>query len=280
MVVGANSLRKGCEDSAVMIDPLVQRAQAGDAAALEALLAEVAPSVERFGRRMCKNHDDADDVLQDTLLSIATHLNDFEGRSSLRSWVFALTRSACARRRRGLKNQPLVSDAHIPEPTDPQASPEERAADHELAAALSQALDSMSEEHREVIMLRDVEGLTAPDAASALGISVDALKSRLHRAREALRIALKPLLEHGIPAASSTCPEVATLWSKKLEGDLSQDDCKAMERHLSTCPSCTGACDALRKALAACKSTATDPVRPAVQARVKAAVRAWARTKI
>lgn len=259
-----------------MIDPLVQRARSGDAKALEELLASVAPSVERFGMRMCKSSHDADDVLQDTLLTIATHLGEFEGRSSLRSWVFALTRSACMRRRRGLKNQPHAIDEHAPEPRDLSASPEERAADRELALALTRALDALPEEHREVIVLRDIEGLSASEAAASLGVSVDAVKSRLHRARESLRTALAPLLESDAPAPSSSCPEVATLWSKKLEGDLAQSDCAQMEQHLESCPACTAACDALKKALLACKRSATAEVRPEVQARVKAAVRAWA----
>jgi RNA polymerase sigma-70 factor (ECF subfamily) len=126
-----------------------------------------------------------------------------------------------------------------------------------------------------VILLRDVEGLTAPDAAAALGISVEALKSRLHRAREALRTSLRPLLEPDAPRPSPACPEVVALWSTKLEGDLSQGDCTAMEQHLKTCPACTTACDALKKALLACRRSATSEVRPEVQARVKAAVRAW-----
>lgn len=257
------------------MDPLVERARAGDPKALEELLASVAPAVERFGMRMCKNPDDADDVLQDTLLSIATHLGEFEGRSSLTSWVFTLTRSACARRRRGLKNRPHVSEDEAPEPHDPAASPEDRAADRELATAITSALDTLSDEHREVILLRDVEGLSAPDAAAALEISVDALKSRLHRARGALRSALAPLLEPSAPKPSPTCPEVVALWSKKLEGDLAQVDCAAMEQHVLTCPACAGACDALKQALLACRRSATSPVRPEVQARVKAAVRAW-----
>ncbi len=258
------------------MDPLVERAQAGDAAALEELLGSVAPSVRRFGQRMCKNPQDADDVLQDTLLSIATHLRDFEGRSSLVSWVFALARSACARRRRGMKNRPPVSDAAVAERGDEAPNPEERAADRELGAALTRALEELSEDHREVVLLRDVEGLTAPDAAAALGVSVEALKSRLHRAREALRASLKPLLEAGAPAPSSSCPDVAALWSRKLEGDLSQGDCASMERHLASCPACGAACDALKRALLACQRSATAQVKPEVQARVKAAVRAWA----
>jgi RNA polymerase sigma-70 factor, ECF subfamily len=258
-----------------MIDPLVHRARSGEAAALEELLADVAPSVERFGRRMCKNPHDAADVLQDTLLAIATHLGEFEGRSSLRSWVLALTRSACVRRRRGLKNQPHLSEGEAPEARDTAASPEEQAADRELAQALTRALDGLSDEHREVILLRDVEGLSAPDAAIALGVSVDALKSRLHRARESLRAALKPLLEPDAAPASPTCPEVVTLWSKKLEGDLTQDDCAAMEQHLRSCPACTAACDALKEALLACRRSASSAVSPELARGVKAAAHAW-----
>src|SRR5690606_3525868 len=94
---------------------IIARAKTGDRQALETVLAQVAPAVHRFGLRMCRNVHDAEDVLQDTLLNIAKHLGEFEGRSSLSSWVFALTRSACARKRRGLKNQPPASDTHLSE---------------------------------------------------------------------------------------------------------------------------------------------------------------------
>ena len=255
------------KDSAV-----IQRAKAGDAAALEEVLSRVAPAVRRFGVRMCRNPDDADDVLQDTLLSIATHLPEFEGRSSLSSWVFTLARTACARRRRGLKNRPPVADDRADERRDETASPEERAADRELGDALVRALDSLSDELREVVLLRDVEGLTAPEAAEVLGIGVDALKSRLHRARAALREALAPIRD----MSSASCPDVVLGWSRKLEGDLSATDCATMEQHLVTCPACTATCDALRQALVACKRSADADVPPAVQARVKAAIQAWA----
>lgn len=260
------------------IDDLLARARKDDREALEAVLAKVAPSIHRFAVGMCKNADDADDVLQDTLINVAHHLGDFEGRSSLSSWVFALTRSACTRRRRGLKNRPPVSDDKLANEPDVARSPEAQVADRELAAVLSNALNGLSDDHREVVLLRDVEGLSAPEAASSLGISVDALKSRLHRAREALRDSLRPLLEPMTASVreSSTCPDVALLWSKKLEGDLSQNDCSAMEKHLVTCPSCGAACDALKRALLACQRVRTEDVPPEIQARVKAAVRSWA----
>lgn len=258
------------------IADLVARARQGDREALEAVLASVAPAIHRFGLRMCRNVHDAEDVLQDTLINVVGHLGEFEGRSSLSSWVFSLTRSACARKRRGLKNRPPVSDAHIEREPDLAPSPEAHASNQELASALSGALDGLSDDHREVIQLRDVEGLSAPDAASSLGISVEAVKSRLHRAREALRAALRPLLEQAVPQPPSGCPDVVALWSKKLDGDLSQGDCAAMEEHLAGCAACGGACDALKRALLACRRVRTEPVPSEVQARVKAAVRTWA----
>jgi RNA polymerase sigma-70 factor (ECF subfamily) len=257
------------------MDELVARARRGERAALEAVLAAVAPAVHRFGLRMCKNVHDAEDVLQDTLLNIANHLGDFEGRSSLSSWVFALTRSACTRKRRGLKNQPTFGDERIADTPDVAPSPETHTADHELASALSAALNALPVDYREVILLRDVEGLSAPEAASSIGISVDALKSRLHRARDALRTALRPVFEPVRQQTRSGCPDVAALWSQKLEGDLSVLDCSAMEQHLAGCAVCGAAADALRRALLACQSVRTEPVPPAVQERVKAAVRAW-----
>jgi anti-sigma factor RsiW len=82
---------------------------------------------------------------------------------------------------------------------------------------------------------------------------------------------LEPVVEQ--PAG---CPDVIALWSRKLEGDLSQGDCSTMEKHLAGCTVCGAACDALKKALVACQRARTEEVPPEVQARVKAAVRAWA----
>jgi RNA polymerase sigma-70 factor (ECF subfamily) len=257
------------------MDPLVERARGGDPAALEALLRDVAPAIHRFGLRMCRNAGDAEDVLQDALLSIAQHLGEFEGRSSLSSWAFALARSACVRRRRGLKNRPHEGAGALPDLPDTRPSPEEHVEEREVSEAVSRALDALPEDYREVIVLRDVEGLTAPEAAAVLAISVDATKSRLHRAREALRGALGPVLEKGAPPPSAGCPDVAAMWSRKLEGELSALDCAQMEKHLDGCAACRGACSALKRALFVCQSAAGTAVTPQVQARVKAAVRQW-----
>jgi RNA polymerase sigma-70 factor, ECF subfamily len=258
------------------MDPLVERARTGDPAALEALLTQLAPSVQRFGMRMCRNAADADDMLQDTLLLVADHLGEFEGRSSLTSWVFTLARTACARRRRGLKNRPAEGAELLAGMPDASLSPEAQAEQRQLSQLVVGALDSLSDEHREVIALRDIEGLPAKEAAEVLGLSVDALKSRLHRAREALREVLRPALEAGAPPPTAQCPDIADRFSRHLEGDLSSMDCATMEQHVASCAHCGRACDALKQALSVCKDEAAQDISPTTRARIKAALGALA----
>lgn len=257
------------------MEELVRRAKAGDRNALEQLLTTIAPSIQRFGLRMCKGQSDSDDVLQDTLMTVLQHLPEFEGRSSFTSWVFALTRSACTRRRRGLKNQAGVELDEANGLAQGSPTPEEGAEGRQLSQMLIQALDALPTDYREVILLRDIEALTAPEAAEALGISVDALKSRLHRARQALRETLRPVLEPKAPPAAASCPDIMSLWSRKLEGDLDALDCEQMEKHLTHCPACESACSALKTALVACRRETSRDVPVEVQEQVRAALRTW-----
>jgi RNA polymerase sigma-70 factor (ECF subfamily) len=266
-------------DPGNIMEDLVRQAQSGDPSALEQLLAQIAPSIQRFGHRMCQNAADSEDVLQDTLINVLGHLKEFEGRSSFTSWVFSLTRSACTRRRRGLKNQTMAPLDDLGDTLSSTHTPEQGASERELSRLLESALDRLSDEHREVLLLRDVEALTAPEAAEVLGISVDALKSRLHRARQSLRQALEPVLEPQAPPASATCPDIMQLWSRKLEGDLDALDCAQMEKHLLTCPACNSACSALKTALMACRREVHNDVSPEIQSQVKSALRIWMANK-
>jgi RNA polymerase sigma-70 factor (ECF subfamily) len=172
---------------------LLERAKSGDGAAMQALLTELSPSVRRFGQQLCRHEADAMDVMQDTLLAVASHLGDFEQRAALSSWVFALARSACNRRRRGLKNQPHLPDTTVADRADAGATPEEQLEAAQVGRAIGRALCSLPDAHREVIVLRDLLGLSATETATRLGITVPALKSRLHRARTALREAFEQL---------------------------------------------------------------------------------------
>lgn len=258
---------------APMDDSLVNRARSGDRDAMERVLASVAPSIRRFAARMCKNDADADDVLQDALLSIATSLDSFEGRSSLATWAFTLARTACSRKRRGLKNRPAEPDAVLETQPSDARGPDEHAESHQTRKLVLDALGSLPDDYREVLLLRDAEGFTAPEAAAVLGVSVDALKSRLHRARSALRDAIEA------PRPTPTCPDVITALSRKLEDDLDPNACAEMERHVQGCVACARACDALKDALRACRTSPNESVPTSVQRRVKAAVTEWLETR-
>jgi RNA polymerase sigma-70 factor (ECF subfamily) len=259
------------------MNELIVKARAGDRDALEQLLRELAPAVQRYGMHMCRHASDAQDVLQETLLAVTDHLPEFEGRASLTSWVFMLARTACARRHRGLKNKPAGGMELLEVVPSEGLGPDRDLERRQLRELVKRALDGLSDEHREVIALRDMEGLSAEEAASAIGISVPALKSRLHRARDALRARLAPVLEPQAAERPAGCPDVAAMFSRNLEGDLTQNDCARMELHLASCAYCTATCHALRDVLQVCQAERGTPPTPEVQAAIRAALTRLAR---
>ena len=263
---------------------LLIAARQGDAAALEALLVRYQPHLYRFGLRMCGNVEDAGDVVQESLIAMARSLRDFRGDSSVSSWLYTIARRFCIKKRRRRKSAPsreesldapgLEAARHL---TDPAPSPEQTATNRELATVLTRAIDALDPSQREVLVLRDVEGLSAPDVAKVLGISVEAVKSRLHRARVTVREALAPMLRSPEPRATrgSMCPDVLTLFSQHLEGDIDPRVCAAMEVHLAQCPQCQRACESLKRTLAVCRQLPTPEVPASLAASVKAAIQTF-----
>lgn len=250
---------------------LAERAKSGRPA-MEALLVALAPKIERFGRRLCGAHSaDVDDTLQDAMLAVAQHLGSFEGKSALSSWVFAVVRSACSRHRRGLKNQQadLLDEGLADTAMTPDASLERT----ERVRVVERALDALPVEQREVLLLRDVEGLSAEEAASVIGIGVPALKSRLHRARAALRAELAPAFAPSSVAPDASCPDVLSALSNKLEDDLAPQACTLLEAHVRTCAACGALCDTLKGALGVCHQLGVEGPTEAREAELRAIVR-------
>jgi len=265
-------------------DDLLERARKGDRGALETLLANHQRQIYRFGLKMCRDPEDAQDVLQDTLLAMARGVRDFRGASSISTWLYTIARSFCIKKRRKSKFAPasersLDSDVHLEAArlADPAKGPDEALAGREVEVALGQAIAALDPIYREVLLLRDVEGLTAPEVAEVLGVTVEAVKSRLHRARLSVRASVAPLFDvPAEPAAAprGTCPDILTLFSRYLEDEISPDVCATMERHLAGCPRCRTACDSLKRTLALCHTAGAEVRVPdAVQASVKAALR-------
>src|SRR5262249_18887636 len=147
---------------------------------------------------MCGNEEDARDVLQETLLAAFKGVRQFRGEAQLSTWLYQVARSFCTKaRRRGAGEPPQhesIEDAVARRVPAPGAGPEEVAHAREMVRVLQEALLALPESQREVVLLRDVEGLSAEEAARVVGIEVRALKSRLHRARAAMQARIAPLL--------------------------------------------------------------------------------------
>jgi len=255
-------------------EQLIEAAQRGDRAAIETLLARHEQQIYRFGLKMCSDGEDAKEVLQETMLAMARNLPTFRGQASISTWLYTIARSFCIKRRRLHQAEPASYEPldHASHVAAVGGSPEDLASAQEVNRALEGAIATLAPEYREVLWLRDAEGLSAAEVAAVLGLSVDAVKSRLHRARLQVRAEVAPVLAPGAEAPSATCPDVASLLSQHLEGDITADVCATMEAHLSTCARCRATCDSLREVLARCRRTGPEGVPPSVQRSVRSAL--------
>src|SRR6266540_237815 len=180
---------------------LIDAVRNGDRRALERLLARHQPAIYRFGTKMCRDEEDAKDVLQETMFAAARAIPDFRGTSALSTWLYAIARSFCIKKRRTSKFAPERIDsleAHAEqaaEIADARRTPEEDVAGRQIQSALDQAIAELDPMYREVIALRDVEGLSASEVAEVMGLSVEAVKSRLHRAGAPVDLPLQPARE-------------------------------------------------------------------------------------
>ncbi len=256
---------------------LLERAQAGDAVALEELLREVQPQLYRFSMRMCRHTEDAEDVLQDTMIALARSVRDFRGASSLSTWLFTIARSHCIKKRRKSKFAPEREESFEGLSSHEQVAikhsasqPHQEAESAEVWQQVQAGIQKLEPGYREVLVLRDIEGLKAQEVSEVVGISVGAVKSRLHRARAELR----DLLTAQMYTPKPGCPDIRKVFSMHLEGDLSSEICTTMGAHVDGCANCAAECEGLRTALNAC-STSPCEVPSHVQENVKEALRAF-----
>jgi RNA polymerase sigma-70 factor, ECF subfamily len=249
---------------------LLQQAQSGDRVALLALLDRHQASILRFCSKMCRSTEDAQDVAQETLLAMARGVADFRGDASLSTWLYTIARSHVIKKQRKASNNHEVHDPLRAEGVAANGDPERALADLELDRAVESAIRALEPDAREVLVLRDIEGLTAAEVATITGQSVASVKSRLHRARIALRAALVPQI--GENAANVQCPDIVRVFSQHLEDEIAPEHCAQMEAHVATCNACKMRCDSLKRTLRLCK-VAHGTVPSSVQANVRNALR-------
>ena len=192
---------------------LLGRLRSGDERAFETLVDRYDGSLRRVARTYVRTPAAVDDVVQETWLGVLRGLSAFEGRSSLRTWIFSiLLNQARTRARRDARSLPFSALETDDGPTvDPAAfgadgrwasaptrldgDPETGLLSSELRAQLLRAVEGLSEEQRTVITLRDLVGCSAPEVCELLDISDGNQRVLLHRARTRVRDALAPLME-------------------------------------------------------------------------------------
>jgi RNA polymerase sigma-70 factor (ECF subfamily) len=176
----------------------------GQTALFEVLMRRHNERLYRAARAILRDDAEAEDVLQQAYVNAYAHLRQFDGRSALATWLTRIAvNEAIARARRRGRYQPLGDDEPAPFGTFSRqtTNPEKEAFVREMRAILEDAVDTLPDGHREVFMLRQVEGLSTAETAACLSVSEDVVKTRLSRARAALRERLFDRL--GATAASS-----------------------------------------------------------------------------
>lgn len=176
----------------------------------ERVFREYGPRIYSLARRMLGNDADAEDVTQDVLLQMMRKLDTFRGEAAFPTWLHRVTVNAALahRRKRAVREEhrvrdPLdefLEDGHHETPVRTWwVEPDQQSLDEESHRLIEEAIRGLPEIYRDVFVLADVEGLSNAEIGAMLGLSVAAVKSRLHRARLLMRKALAPHFEE-VPA--------------------------------------------------------------------------------
>jgi RNA polymerase sigma-70 factor (ECF subfamily) len=246
------------------------------------LLQLVSGPIYRYGRGFCRDPHDAEEVMQEVLIALARGLDRLSGDASVTTWAYKVARNACSRQRRRRVAEPesLLSldapgdgDGGALDVSDTRSDPSREAERAELSTALGEAIAALPPSQRDVLVLRDVEGLKAPEVARVLDITERAVKSRLHRARVQLRTALAPFAaDTGAEEARKSCPDTVRLMSRYLEDELDPSACRRLEAHVEGCAACGEECAALRAALVTCRGWRQEKLPAGIQTAVRNAI--------
>lgn len=198
-------------DSAAPDDAeLLAGLKAGDAAAYELLVRSYTPRLLSVARRFLRSEEDARDAVQDAFLSAFRSIDRFEGNSRVSTWLHRIVVNASLMKLRTRRRKPersieelmpgFLEDGHLEQPASEwRKLPEDQVSLGELRNLLLKQIQELPDGYRDVLMLRDIEGMDTGETAQVLSISAGAVKTRLHRARIALRGLLEPHLRRTEP---------------------------------------------------------------------------------
>ena len=185
-------------DNATSDHKLIADFKAGSMDAMDRIVERYENRLFSFGRRMCGNNEDAEDIVQDTFLSAFRYLNDFRGEAKLINWLFKIAARACMRKRRKKKCEPdehISLDSFYPdedsagtyEIPDWSNDPSDNVLRSELRQIIDTAIQSLPPKYRLIFNLRDIQGFSTEETSEILEISVASVKTGLHRARLFMR---------------------------------------------------------------------------------------------
>lgn len=206
-------------------EEVVQRVRAGETALYEILVRRYNQRLYRVARAIMRNDGEAEDVMQDAYVRAYVHLGQFEGRSGFGAWLTKIAvHEALARLRKQQRLQPLEEDGGEGETTvaavENSPSPEQQASNAELGRLLEEALLSLSEEYRTVLMLRDIEEMSTAETADALSLTEENVKVRLHRGRAMMRKTLQERVgtasKEAFPFMGMRCDRMTALVMERI----------------------------------------------------------------
>ena len=186
---------------------LIQGINAGQVDKFHDLVKRYEQKLYNFSLRMCRDHSDAEDMVQETFLNVFRYLKDFRYETKFKNWLYKVATSTCIKKMRKSKFAPekeLSLDEFLPndEAEKPDHVPEwallplDKLLNEELAGAINQGILSLPKKYRMVMLLRDIEGFSTAETAQILNLSPTNVKVRLHRARLYLRDKLKGHFEN------------------------------------------------------------------------------------
>lgn len=186
---------------------LVERTLAGDQRAYELLVLKYQRRIERLIGRMVRDTDLVQDIAQETFLRAYRALHQFRGDAQFYTWLYRIAVNTAKKTLLEMKRDPVLTESalHINSEEDEtsgsrnepisEETPETVLAAQEIAAAVNAAMDALPEDLRQAITLREIEGLSYEEIASAMECPIGTVRSRIFRAREAISAKVKPLLE-------------------------------------------------------------------------------------
>ena len=187
--------------------PLIERVKAGDAKAFEMLVVKYQRRIERLIGRMVRDVDLVPDIAQETFIRAYRALPQFRGDSAFYTWLYRIAVNTAKKALMELKRDPLVSESsrggrdeddetsRVENELTNGETPEAVLASKQIAAAVNFAIEALSDDLRQAITLREIEGLSYEEIAELMNCPIGTVRSRIFRAREAIAARLRPLLD-------------------------------------------------------------------------------------